>query len=310
MTYRFLIDNGKLLPCAILSGESGNVNTYICEFEIHTDFPELKWFCVFARGDEAYVQELVESKCVVPFEVLKEPGAVQIGCYAINARGDEVKRISTNLVELDLEKGAYCEALTPEIPEIDAWESLVANAAPKIGENGNWYLFDMGGGCYVDSGFVAVAKDGYTPVKNVDYWTNSDKAEIKDYIDTCTAVIDEKEDKTRIVTDLESKNYTFDFLAFAGTEVRLAEAESISFDFGDGEYPADYSAGLSFTSGEVPTAIDYASGGILKWIGKDCATVDGVSVFEPSQNTQYDIVLYFNGAYIVGMVNGYGAEMA
>lgn len=33
-------------------------------------------------------------------------------------------------------------------------------------------------------------KDGYTPIKGVDYWTESDKLEIKEYIDSQLGVIE------------------------------------------------------------------------------------------------------------------------
>ena len=41
--------------------------------------------------------------------------------------------------------------------------------APYIGENGNWYTFNPETQTFTDSGNRAVAQDGYTPVKGVDY---------------------------------------------------------------------------------------------------------------------------------------------
>jgi hypothetical protein len=78
-------------------------------------------------------------------------------------------------------------------------------------------------------------------------------------------------------------------------EIRADEASSISFTFGDGSYEYDYTSGLSFDSGETPTAIDYTDSGILNWVGTDCVTSNGLSIFQPSSNTHYDIVFYFNG---------------
>lgn len=89
-------------------------------------------------------------------------------------------------------------------------------------------------------------------------------------------------------------------------EVRLARKDGISFKFGNGEYEEDYVAGLSFDSGETPTAIDYTDSGILNWVGTDCSmTNDGLSIFQPSPNTHYDIVFYFNGKQFIGLVNGF-----
>ena len=43
---------------------------------------------------------------------------------------------------------------------------------PHIGENGNWFIGDE------DTGVNAEGKDGYTPVKGTDYFTEADKKEI------------------------------------------------------------------------------------------------------------------------------------
>ncbi len=118
-----------------------------------------------------------------------------------------------------------------------------------------------------------------------------------DYLDTIKA------DKTTVAETLPGN--IFEFSATDNQEVRLAEASSISFTFGNGEYSATYTSGLSFDSGATPTSIDYTDSGILNWVGTDCTTVDGLSIFQPSANTHYDIVFYFNGIQFIGLVNGY-----
>lgn len=100
-------------------------------------------------------------------------------------------------------------------------------------------------------------------------------------------------------------SYTFEFSKRRNSEIRLREVSSISFTFGNGEYNADYISGLSFDSGATPTAIDYTDSGILNWVGTDCTNVDGLSIFQPSANTHYDIVFYFNGTQFIGLVNGF-----
>ncbi len=119
-------------------------------------------------------------------------------------------------------------------------------------------------------------------------------------------IIDRKADATLIMT-YESPNYTFDFYKWHNCEMRLliSVVESISFNFGNGEYPSNYISGLSFDSGATPTSIDYTGSRILNWVGTDCATVDGLSIFQPSANTHYDIVFYFNGVQFIGLVNGF-----
>ena len=115
---------------------------------------------------------------------------------------------------------------------------------------------------------------------------------------------DTKADKTQIIRNI-STAYNFTFSNNHNSEVRLGEMTSISFTFGDGEYAKDYTSGLSFDSGATPTAIDYTDSGILNWVGTDCTKSDGLSIFQPSANTHYDIVFYFNGVQFIGLVNGF-----
>ena len=101
-------------------------------------------------------------------------------------------------------------------------------------------------------------------------------------------------------------SYNFNFSESYNSEMCLSkEAGSISFAFGNDVYSRDYMSGIIFDSGETPTQISYTDSGILNWVGTDCTTVDGLSIFQPSANTHYDIVFYFNGTQFIGLVNGY-----
>lgn len=119
---------------------------------------------------------------------------------------------------------------------------------------------------------------------------------------------------------IKSVYYPFDFSTMYNTELRTTSEvgdtlDSLSFTFGNGEYPQDYISGISFDSGETPTAIDYTDSGILNWVGTDCSTftyqinpegdIATISLFIPSPNTHYDIVFYFNGNQFIGLVNGF-----
>lgn len=308
MTYKFLIDNSTLIPCGKMTGMTENANTYICDFEIKADFENLSWFCVFKAEEKTYVTPVSGNRCTIPLEVLKKEGSVAIGCYAIS--NDDVRRISTNFVWFEVLQGAFGKGNVPEPPELGFWERLVFSALPKISEAGTWLVYDMASGCYKDTGVVAIGNDGYTPVRETDYWTPEDREGIKSYIDECTAEIDEKEDKSVILSNPYDEEYIFEFLNLENKEMRLGEVANISFVFGDGEYANDYSSGLAFDSGDIPTSIDYTGSGILNWVGTDCAMQDGLSVFEPSKNKHYDILFYFNGTQFVAMVNGFAVSKA
>lgn len=128
---------------------------------------------------------------------------------------------------------------------------------------------------------------------------------VKTYIDESVGdVVEMKADKPTITTSTDTA-LSFEFSANTNTEIRTNEVTSLSFTFGNGEYVEDYTSGISFDSGETPTAIDYTDSGILNWVGTDCVTSDGLSIFQPSANTHYDIVFYFNGKQFIGLVNGY-----
>ena len=123
-----------------------------------------------------------------------------------------------------------------------------------------------------------------------------------------------KSDKTKISTSTDIIP-TFEFASHNNKELHLSgNTHDIFFNFDNGEYSEDYTAGLSFNSGESPTCIHYTGTGILNWVGTDCSTdsyVDDegithqVSIFQPSAKTHYDIVFYYNGTQFIGLVNGY-----
>lgn len=189
------------------NGYTGNVNVYRVNFNIHSEIEGLTWFCVFKQNDVAYVRLIEDNACVFPAEVLQNDGVVEIGCYAEPFGDENYKRISTNWVNVNILKGAYSEATAPEVPQPDVWETLVSRSIPVIGENGNWFVYDLTVKDYVDSGVSAKGidgkdgqdglpgangsdgVDGYTPQKGIDYWTSEDKAEIETYIDEQTEII-------------------------------------------------------------------------------------------------------------------------
>ena len=130
-------------------------------------------------------------------------------------------------------------------------------------------------------------------------------------MDNVNTTLDNKADKT---TTTPVPDYiTSGGLTFKGFHNRiyryLAPAmEQMTFYFENAVYEEDYTAELSFNSGETPTTITYADTGILNWLGTDCSLQDGLSIFAPTANKHYDIVFYFNGTCFVGLVNGF--EMA
>ena len=150
MIFEFTINNDHLKTAEVSAGNSGSKNVYTCQFEIDGEYRSFIWFCVFRSEENTYLQKLIDGTCMIPYEILKSSGSIQIGCYATDTDGS--KRVSTNWVNLYINEGAYCDATAPEVPAADVWETLVSKTVPVIGDNGNWFLYDLTSEKYVDSG--------------------------------------------------------------------------------------------------------------------------------------------------------------
>lgn len=157
----------------------------------------------------------------------------------------------------------------------------------------------------------AKADSAYTLANAAGALANGAKTTAEDALYRLT----DKQDRVEIVTDGTSTSIVFSALEFYNSDHRVKTSpDSIDFTFPTGEYPQDYITGLSFYSDDTPPTISYTVGNIINWVGTDCSIdtytelngeVYPVSIFQPSANTQYDIIIYFNGACFVGMVNGY-----
>lgn len=118
--------------------------------------------------------------------------------------------------------------------------------------------------------------------------------------------LEEKADKTTVeywgIVDTD-----ISLIYYNNTEIRYhSTPDVINFILADGEYDLVSITGVSFKTGATPPEISYTNSGIIQWVGTDCSLDnDGFSLFIPSSDTQYDIVIYFNGVHFVGLVNGY-----
>ena len=83
-------------------------------------------------------------------------------------------------------------------------------------------------------------------------------------------------------------------------------ASSVAITVSEGVYDNGFIAGLSFWTGDTPPEVSYTSNiYILQLVGAECVTTNAMSVFSPIANKVYDILFYFNGSYIVGLVTRY-----
>lgn len=170
MNYHFDVINDKIKGRPDLKLYTGNVKSYSFDFEFDEHWNSLIKFATFNSGTNTYVIELSDNSIIVPHEILTCPGICTFGVYGTSA-DDDIKRISTNIIEFEIIKGAYSDGLTPSVPTPDIWENLFKNSIPKI-IDGYWYLYDPKNSIYVNTGINSV---GQFPVKGVDYFTDEDK---------------------------------------------------------------------------------------------------------------------------------------
>lgn len=147
---------------------SGTKNVY----NLKMDFSGEEWnetplkFCVFITDDKNIISPVLNNECVIPYEVLTKRDYIKIGVFGENETLD--KRLTTNFLTVEVRNGSYIsEATEPEIPTPDIWEQLVLKTIPYIGENGNWYIWDIATGDYVDSGNPATGGTNETEINNL-----------------------------------------------------------------------------------------------------------------------------------------------
>ncbi len=126
MLYRLNV-SGDMLSCGNLrNANSGNTGTYECEFTFTSEWAELSAFGVFITKDNAYSVPIIGGKCVIAAEALSTNGVLDIGVFGTNGSDTDLKRISTNLLRVLVNEGAFRDAAAPETPTPDAWETYAA----------------------------------------------------------------------------------------------------------------------------------------------------------------------------------------
>ena len=133
---------------------TGNTGTYEFEFAFDAQWDGLQIFVSFAGNCGTFIVKTENNKVTVPAELLVLPGNCRFGVYGTNG-SDNIKRMSSNLVNIEVVLGAYSEGTAPDIPTPDLWETLVTKTVPIIGENGNWWIWSIEEQGYIDSGVYA-----------------------------------------------------------------------------------------------------------------------------------------------------------
>lgn len=128
--------------------------------------------------------------------------------------------------------------------------------------------------------------------------------------------LDTKADKP-ILSTSGTTALIYDFAERDNNVAREGELESVSFVFTNDAYDELFISELTFDSGDTPTVVDFPyedNEVIINWYGTDCAIQEWTDdegnhniapIFQPSANTRYNIMFWFDGADLVGKVHGY-----
>lgn len=160
MKFRFNVDGDNLTLSKLKEyGYTGNVNSYICEFNLSEEWEKCYVFAVFSAGDLSFVQSVdLNKQCTIPAELLEESGNITVGLYGTFGNSqDDYKRIVTNCVMIEILEGAYKVSQSPQIPQKSVWEELVTRTVPIINSAGNWCIYSIETNTYEDTGVCARA---------------------------------------------------------------------------------------------------------------------------------------------------------
>lgn len=178
MDYLLKVEKGMINNRPNLKLFAGNIGTYTFSFDFDEHWQGLFKFASFTKDSDTYIVRLENDTAKLPSEILEKPGLCLFGVYGTNGEND-IKRISSNILEFEVMKGAYTEGQLPMTPTPDVWEALFKNSIPKI-INNYWHIYDVSESDYVNTGIKAVADK---PKKNIDYFTEEDKVEFVDRVE-------------------------------------------------------------------------------------------------------------------------------
>ncbi len=269
MTYKFILNHEIIRGRPGLTLYTGNSASYRFEFAFDTEWTDLQKFATFSDGENTYVSPLINNRAEVPSEFLQQPGSFFFGIYA--TANDEIKRVSSNIVNVTVLQGAYSKGTKPSAPTKDLWESLISKSVPIIGEDGNWLFWDFEESKYVDSGKPSAAQYNDEAVNR-----------------RITALAEEtvkKEDKT-IISALTETSPSITLAD--NTEVRCDEITSLTVTIPETLSDSFISSAV-FKSGATATTVTVPSDVYCQ--GADCKN----GVFTPKANKRYTMIFSYDG---------------
>lgn len=116
---KFEINRFTITKTADPSPASDNIDHLTASFTFSDDWTEQP-FAIFKGSGACIKQMIVDGQCVVPWEVLADPGYVYVSCFA-------GQRITSNMVSFYVNASGYCTNADDEHPPTpEVYEQLIA----------------------------------------------------------------------------------------------------------------------------------------------------------------------------------------
>ena len=147
---------------------SGNVETHELVFDFSNEWDGLKKMAVFTREGVAEEYTIDGSTRTVPGDLLTDPGTLSVGVYGYIVDGEKlVKRLSTNVINAAVIKGAYASAVPGEDVPPSAYEQLSSKVDGHIANTDNPHEVTAGQLCaYTKTETDGKISEAVTPVES------------------------------------------------------------------------------------------------------------------------------------------------
>ena len=205
----------ELLKVKDTRGTTHTVGALRCKFEFRTpDWLNSAKTAMFCNGNAILHPEVIDSaiavpldlddECAVPYEVLTDTLPYSIGVWGVTKSG---LRIVSKWLVFNAQQGCYTEGNAPADPDPTVYEQILrisqdaVNAANNVVERANNGEFN--------------GEDGYTPIKNVDYFDGKDGVSVSSVVQT----VESNDDGGSNIVSVElSDGSSFEFIVKNGNK--------------------------------------------------------------------------------------------
>lgn len=107
---------------------SGNIGSIHCEFDFDNLWDNLIKTAVFYQDEKNVYHTLLENnECYIPSTAMSKNGMLFVGIFGSYLDGEElIKRLTTNFVEIWIDKGSYIDGVVPPEPDTDIYNQILA----------------------------------------------------------------------------------------------------------------------------------------------------------------------------------------